>query len=126
MEFQFTPRTFSPDHEGSSVIIERGTYVTSPGGNLTLDNSSFTSYDNCGKGMWEGVEVDGFSGSASFICQGKLYINNNSIIRNAYHGAAAVKWTDRIAENFDFAFTGLQQVQRCRILIFSFYLFLII
>ncbi len=107
MEFQFTPR-YSPIHEGSKVIIERsfdinGNYNNGNfiGGKLILDNTKFTSYDDCGKGMWEGVQVQGWTLSDHFWNQGKLYMQNYANIQNAYHGAAALKWTDPITENID-------------------------
>ncbi|MFM1999033.1 MAG: Secretion system C-terminal sorting domain [Bacteroidota bacterium] len=97
MTFKFAPRTTSPNQlPGARVVIEKGTSALR-GAKLTLNNSTFTSYDNCGVGMWEGIEVHGdknqTQGTWANSRQGWLSVQNNSFIENAYFGAITGKST---------------------------------
>lgn len=106
MTFRFAPRTYSPTPQaGARVIIERGTSNTN-GGKLILSNTTFTSYDGCGEGMWEGIEVQGDKnqpqGTYINSIQGWLSILNNSVIENAYIGAITTKTVSQFPnQSFD-------------------------
>lgn len=84
---------FGPDAE---VILERG----SPGikgAKLTLDNTVFSSFDNCGELelMWSGIQVLGHPGESQLPLattqQAHLRIVNNSLIANAHVGVKLTK-----------------------------------
>ncbi|MCX6311683.1 MAG: T9SS type A sorting domain-containing protein, partial [Bacteroidetes bacterium] len=120
MTFQFAPRITTPVPDqvaGGRVIVERG--IASPfkkGGTLILDNSTFTSYDGCGNGMWEGIEVRGFGGNSPVTqgtnfnnsVQGWLSVLNNSVISNAYIGAIAARYATSfpLSISYDMTQTG--------------------
>lgn len=99
MRFEFASRTGTIP--GGSVIVERSTSSVA-GARLTLDKDNatntstvFTSYNSCGNGMWEGIEVRGFSNQAQGnILSGKqawLNVRNGTLIENAYHAVVMAK-----------------------------------
>ncbi|MBI3510428.1 MAG: T9SS type A sorting domain-containing protein [Bacteroidetes bacterium] len=99
MIFKFAPRVYSPNNvPGGEVIILGSSLPNIHGGKLILDNTTFTSYDGCGLGMWEGVEVNGRASlpqapnlNLSQSQQGWLVLQNNAVISNAYTGTLAGK-----------------------------------
>jgi hypothetical protein len=82
---------FAPD---ARVIIERGN-ATQSGGRLILNGTTFTADNSCSENpMWLGVEVWGNPSLAQTLThsqskQGRLDMNNNSVIENARIGALA-------------------------------------
>jgi len=97
MRFEYKPRT--TELVGSTTVIHYGaraivqnTLTTK--GQLTLNSTTFTSYDGCGDGMWEGIEVWGNTlqnQSGLGVAQGRLNVNSGSFISNAYCGVYAGK-----------------------------------
>ncbi|MBL4577095.1 MAG: T9SS type A sorting domain-containing protein [Flavobacteriales bacterium] len=80
--------------DGKGVVIERSDVSGFDGGELVLDNTVFTSFDNCGTEsvMWKGVNVHGNKLASQFPnpdrVQGKLVLKNNSMIENALVAAS--------------------------------------
>lgn len=97
MSFQFAPRVNSnPQEPGANVVIEKWDAIhPNQGGKLILNNSIFTSYNGCGTGMWEGIEVRGDKtqpqSSSSGSKQGWLVLQNNSVVENAFMGAVTAR-----------------------------------
>ncbi len=96
MRFEFAPRTYDASntaYAGANVEVLRANTATSSGGRLIVQNSTLTVYAGCGEGMWEGIEVHGYSnvpqGSLSSTPQGYLLIRNSSAIENAWRGIVA-------------------------------------
>lgn len=92
MRFEYKPRTSevigstTVIHYGARAIVQN-TLTTK--GQLTLNGTTFTSYDGCGDGMWEGIEVWGNTLQNQFglgVAQGRLNVNSGSVISNAYCG----------------------------------------
>jgi hypothetical protein len=86
MIFKFAP--------GAKVIVDRSTSTTTgTGGNLTLDNTTFTVDDRCHDDLlWMGVEVEGHPSVSQFTSnskQGFLFLKNKSVISHAFVGALA-------------------------------------
>ncbi len=101
MTFQFAPRTYPSNiaTPGASVEVRRSPSSSSgTGGRLTLSNTTFTSYDGCGLGMWEGVEVHGYStiaqGTFANSQMGWFRMLNSSVISNAWRGVITADVTD--------------------------------
>ena len=80
--------------EDAKVILERGSPGTK-GAELTLNNTIFSSFDNCGEVelMWEGIQVWGYRTEPQLPLattrQAYLRILNNSLVENADIGAIA-------------------------------------
>lgn len=118
MTFQFAPRISNQPNQtpGGNVIVERKIIPATKGGTLILDNSTFTSYDACGGGMWEGIQVRGYGGNSPLTqgttynnsAQGWLIVQNNSVIANAFVGAIAVKYATSFpaAITYDVMYAG--------------------
>lgn len=86
---------FAPD---AKVIVDRGGGFASGGGQLTLDNTTFTVDDRClSTGMWLGVQVYGYSTNAQTASmffpttQGRLTLKNNAVIEHAQFGVDLAK-----------------------------------
>ncbi len=97
MTLEFAPRTYDAnnnDYAGANLEIRRANTTTGMGGKLTVFNSVLTVYDDCGKGMWEGVEVHGYQnvpqGMPGAGPQGYLLLSGSgSRIEHAWWGAVA-------------------------------------
>ncbi|MFI4962675.1 MAG: T9SS type A sorting domain-containing protein [Legionellales bacterium] len=99
MIFNFAPRDVNNNVQGAMVVIQQGTGLAT-GGSLVLDQGTvFTTYDNCGVGMWEGIEVRGRAsyaqGSITNSQQGWLVVGR-ATIKNAYRGAITTKMNNHI------------------------------
>ena len=69
--------------------------IVRPGGFLTLDHTTLTSA--CPNRMWQGIEVAGNSGLPQILHNnGILYIENGSVIENAYTAVRNCLATDNV------------------------------
>lgn len=97
MIFQFAPGTSGG--KGGKVEVGRG-------GTLTLNNTTFTSYNGCGGGMWQGIEVWGNKNSPqsdiSAQGQGRVIIYSNSVIENAFEGITTIKTNPNGTQDWNF------------------------
>ncbi|PCH92893.1 MAG: hypothetical protein COB85_07705 [Bacteroidetes bacterium] len=76
----------------AEFVVEQGTTTT--GGKLTLDNTTFTSDDQCGVTMmWRGIQVWGNPSESQLPLgntkQGWVTFRNNSVVENARVGVLA-------------------------------------
>ena len=79
--------------DGVGIVIERSNNAGFDGGELVLDNTILSSFDNCDTetSMWKGINIHGNNLASQFPgpdrVQGKLVVRNNSVIENAMAAA---------------------------------------
>ncbi|MBI2257266.1 MAG: T9SS type A sorting domain-containing protein [Flavobacteriia bacterium] len=82
MTFKFAP--------GARVVIESGnSYLSTSGGKLILDHSTFTVDDFCNDDLWQGVRIEGYPSLSFTTAQGYFEMKNNSMVEHALIGASS-------------------------------------